>query len=176
MEGSAKHPLVLALGNDLLGDDAVGLYALRLLRESYGEQIDAAEAAGGGLELLDILEGHTEALLLDSITSTAFCAGTVLELSPEDFSNTAPPSPHFVGLPEVLGVAAALDLPMPRELRVVAMVVDAPCAFGDKLGEEVRQSLPFYLQSARSILDTWLAAEPNVNRENSVSVPASSLF
>ena len=62
-----QHPriLVLGLGNDILGDDAVGLLAARRLRAFLPASVDVLEAAGGGIGLLDVLEGYDCALLLD---------------------------------------------------------------------------------------------------------------
>ena len=63
------HPriLVLGLGNDILGDEAVGLLAARRLRALLPESVDVVESGGGGLDLLDVLEGYDRAILLDSI-------------------------------------------------------------------------------------------------------------
>ena len=51
MTAPAPRRLVLGLGNDILGDDAVGLLAARRLRVVLPTSIDILEAAGGGLTL-----------------------------------------------------------------------------------------------------------------------------
>jgi Ni,Fe-hydrogenase maturation factor len=50
---TGRHPplLVLGLGNDILGDDAVGLLAARRLRRHLPASIPILESASGGLTL-----------------------------------------------------------------------------------------------------------------------------
>ena len=47
--------VVLALGNDILGDDAVGFHAARSLRSEPWEGVDVVETGEAGLALLDHL-------------------------------------------------------------------------------------------------------------------------
>ena len=54
---------VIGLGNDILGDDAVGLLAVRELKKYYGDKIDIFESPNGGLELLDYMEGYYKTLI-----------------------------------------------------------------------------------------------------------------
>jgi hydrogenase maturation protease len=147
--------LVLGLGNDILGDDAVGLVAARRLREQCPEEIEVAEAAEGGLGLLDFLEGRSHALLLDAILTGCHPAGTMLEYSPQDFRAVIGPSPHYAGLPEVLRLAECLAIPIPAEVCVLAMEAEDPYCIREGLSAAVDQALPGYVERARQILDGW---------------------
>ena len=80
-----KRCLLLALGNDILKDDGVGLAAAGLLRSEFKEAVDIVEAPGTGLALLELLAGYDRALLLDAIFTGNAPPGTVLEFSREDF-------------------------------------------------------------------------------------------
>ena len=147
--------LVLGLGNDILGDDAVGLVAARRLREQCPAGAEVIEAAEGGLGLLDFLEGRSHALLLDAILTGRHPAGTVLEFSHQDFRSTIGPSPHYAGLPEVLRLAECLAIPVPTELCVLSMEVEDPYLLREGLSLAVDQALPGYVERARQILDGW---------------------
>ena len=150
--------LVLGLGNDILGDDAVGLHAARRLRGRCAAEVEVVEAAESGLGLLDFLEGRSHALLLDAILTGRHPAGTVLEFSHEDFHKTVGPSPHYAGLPEVLRLAECLAIPVPSDLSVLAMEVEDPYHIREGLSGPVHAALPGYVERARQILDRWQRA------------------
>lgn len=150
--------LVLALGNDILGDDGVGLIAARRLRDEVPPGVEVEETATGGLDLLDFLEGCDQALLLDAVITGRRPPGTVVELSREDFVGKDLPSPHYAGLPDVLALAERLQIPFPRDLRVLAMEVERPCELREDLSATVREALPGYLERARRLIRGWGAA------------------
>ena len=85
MSSGDAPTLLLGLGNDILRDDAVGLVAARLLRGEFQDEVEIVESAGAGLELLDLLEGHKRALLLDAVLTGEHPPGTELEFSREHF-------------------------------------------------------------------------------------------
>ena len=157
-----QHPriLVLGLGNDILGDDAVGLLAARRLRRHCSAEVDVVEAAESGLGLLDYLEGRSHALLLDAILTGRHPAGTVLEFSRQDFRATGGPSPHYAGLPELLRLAECLAIPVPTDLCVLAMEVEDPYRIREGLSHPVDQALSGYVERARQILDGWQQRAP----------------
>jgi hydrogenase maturation protease len=153
-----SRPLVLALGNDLLGDDGIGLIAARRLKADLPPGVDVEETASGGLDLLDLLEGRERALLLDAIVTGRRPPGTVVELTREDFAGGNLPSPHYAGLPDVLALADCLKMPFPRDLRVLAMEVDPPGVIGARLSPSVEEALPGYLDRARRLILGWAPA------------------
>lgn len=152
-----QHPriLVLGLGNDILGDDAVGLLAARRLRALLPDSIDVLEAAGGGLELLDILEGYHRALLLDSIATGAHPSGTILEFSSDDFQAIVAPSPHYAGIPELLQMAERLGISFPTSIRILAVEVADPYQIREGLSDSATRALPALIQRAQQIIGNW---------------------
>jgi hydrogenase maturation protease len=155
MKSTGKQTLVLGLGNDVLGDDAVGVYAARALREQYGDAVDVVEAAVGGFALIDLLEGYDRAILLDAVATGHAEPGTVMEFVQEDFGTAACSSPHYVGLPEVFAVADRLSIPLPHDLRILAMEIVPPEMLSQSLGAEVQKALPQFVERAASVLNEW---------------------
>jgi hydrogenase maturation protease len=152
-----RHPLlVLALGNDVMGDDGAGPAAARALRERYGDRVDVVESGEAGLALLEILEGYERALLLDTILTGTVAAGTILCFRPDSFRKVVAPSPHYAGLPEVFELARRLDVPLPREIEVLAMEAKDPYTVREGLTPEVAAALPSLVERASAILDRWL--------------------
>ena len=148
--------LILALGNDLLGDDGVALFAARQLKEDVSPQlVDVTESSEAGLALMEMMTGYRKVLLLDSIQTRQSPPGTILEFGVEDFKEIVAPSPHYAGLPEVLNLAERLNIPFPGEIKILAMEVANPFEFCQKFSADVEEGLQPFIDKARSILSQW---------------------
>lgn len=150
-----RRILVLALGNDLLGDDGVGLAAARKLKEHFGDSVDIVETSEAGLALMEWLSGYDRALLLDAVVTGQQPPGTIVEFFPDDFQRVIAPSPHYAGIPEVLAMAEQLRLPFPAELRILALEVENPFDFHEGFTPPVEAALDGYVEAARRILESW---------------------
>jgi hydrogenase maturation protease len=147
--------LLLALGNDIMGDDRVGLVTSQILAEEFGADVDFVDTAEAGLALLDILAGYKRVLLLDSIVTGNHRPGEVLEFSRKDFDKVLGPSPHYAGLPEVLELARRLKINFPEQIRVLAMEIETPYIFSERLTAQIQQAVPDYVEKAGQILRQW---------------------
>lgn len=159
MSDRAHQTLLLALGNDILGDDGVAFYAARILGEDFGATIDIEESAEAGLALMELMEGYRRVLLMDAIVTGQHQPGTVVEFSQGDFRRVIAPSPHYAGLPEVLALAERIGIEFPSEFRILAMEVVDPYTLSEELTEPVEQALPDLVAQARSILEQWSEEE-----------------
>ena len=159
MIGKQQPVLVLALGNDILGDDAIALTACRILAERFPTGVDFEETTEAGLAILDILSGYEYLLLLDSITTEKCPPGTVLEFTRVDFDKVLGPSPHYAGLPEILELARRLEIPFPVDIRVLALEIENPYDFSENLTPTAEQALPGYVEKACHILHQWIKPE-----------------
>jgi hydrogenase maturation protease len=148
--------VVLALGNDILGDDAVGFHAARHLRSEFSGAVDVVETGEAGLALLDHLEGYDRALILDAIATGKCRPGTVLSWQRKDFKDIVSPSPHFSGLPELIHLAERVGMHFPKDMRVLAMEVDDPTVFRETLTAQAEEALPEMVTQARRVLtEQW---------------------
>lgn len=148
--------LVLGLGNDILGDDAVGLLAARGLQLEFSNQVDIVEAAVSGFEIMEILEGYKSVLLLDAVVTNQHPPGTILELSKEQFKNVVAISPHYMGLPEVFQLADKMKISFPTDIKILAMEINPPYEIKEGLSELVQNSFQKYLNKCRSILSEMI--------------------
>ena len=156
MNPPRRSTLVLALGNDILADDGVAFVAARRLAEGPDARgVDVRESGEAGLNLLDLLAGYRRALLIDSIVTGRHPPGTVLEFSREDFTEVLGPSPHYAGLPEILELAKYLSIPLPDDIRVLAMEIEEPWQFREGLNPAIEQAVPHLVAEARQILRQW---------------------
>jgi hydrogenase maturation protease len=155
--------LVLALGNDIMGDDGIGIAAARALAQvlaTDGGDADFAVCAESGLGLLDYLHGYRRALLLDAICTGRHASGMVLEFGGADFPKvtTLPRSsliPHYSGLPEVFALAERLGIPFPEEIRVLAVEIEPPEELAEALSQTAQAALPLLVKRARQVLAGW---------------------
>ena len=154
--GDFPRILVLGLGNDILGDDAVGLLVARRLRAFLPDTVAVVESGGGGLDLLDLLEGYDRALLLDAILTGRHPAGTILEFSAAELAKNEAPSPHYAGLPTVMALADALGVVFPADFRVLAVEVANPYEVVERLTAPVEGAVPLLVARAQAIVESWL--------------------
>jgi len=152
MPSNQKQILILGVGNDILGDDGIGLVAVRALRIEFQDTIDVVEAAMGGLQLMELLEGYQKVLILDAIITTEHPPGTILELSKEEFKHTVAIAPHFVSLPESLQLAETLGIPFPDEIRILAMEINDPFELHEGLSPAIQSALPLLIDRARTVV------------------------
>jgi hydrogenase maturation protease len=100
--------VLLGVGNPLMGDDGIGLEALRRLQARWvlPPDVDALDGGTWGMNLLHTLEGADRVVILDAIRSGSEPGTlTVLERDelPRLFSHKL--SPHQIDLQEVLALA-----------------------------------------------------------------------
>jgi len=107
---------IIGLGNELRGDDAIGLLAARRLQKVVGDRIEVIEAEMAGVELLELMRGVRVALLIDAVRSGQ-APGTIHRLD-ASFGPVAPElfprSTHAVGVAETLELARTLDVLPPK--------------------------------------------------------------
>lgn len=148
-----RPPLVLALGNDVLSDDGAALRVARQLGAQGPRDVDIRESSEAGLALLDLVAGRERVVVIDAIVTGRVAPGTILELKLADLCPIASPSPHYAGLPEILGLAARLGLGVPHRLRILAMEVADATTLGSRLTPAVEAALPALLARVRTALD-----------------------
>jgi hydrogenase maturation protease len=98
--------LVAGLGNELRGDDAAGLLAVRALRALAPDGIDIEEH-GDAASLTESMSRHEEVVVIDAVASDS-SPGTVLQLSPDAASSRRATSSHGLGLRQAVALTQVL--------------------------------------------------------------------
>jgi hydrogenase maturation protease len=148
--------LVLGLGNELLGDDGIGVLAARDLCQELDHKADVIESGLHGVALLDLVLGYDRLVIIDAITSNTLPVGTIVEFGTEQLSETFAPSPHYTGLPEMIAIARELQLDFPPEIRIFAVAIEADYAFGKTVSPAVAAALPTLKRWVKNQLHRWI--------------------
>ncbi|MBE2227162.1 MAG: hydrogenase maturation protease [Ignavibacteria bacterium] len=146
--------MVLALGNDIMGDDGAALAAAKLLRNEFGSEIDVFEVASAGFMLLDLMEGYDKVILIDTILST-HTPGLIRELTLEELTGRQTGSPHYAGLPEIIGLAKELELNFPDEVRIIVIEIEDPFVIRQGLSPCIESEIPGLVRKVKDIIKEW---------------------
>ena len=132
---------VLALGNELLADDAFGILAGRESQRRFGGRIELMCTSAGGLHLLEDILGAKRLVVIDTI-ATGHCApGTVRVFHEAQLAAAPGASPHSSGLFDAVALARAAGLRVPEEITVVAVEAFDCTTIGGAMHTDVAAAL-----------------------------------
>ncbi|NOS86700.1 MAG: hydrogenase maturation protease [Ignavibacteria bacterium] len=154
MKTTQNRLMVLALGNDIMGDDGAALAAAKVLRDEFGNEVDIFEVASAGFMLLDLLEGYDKVIIIDTILST-HSPGLIRELTVKELSCRLTSSPHYAGLPEIIGLAKKLELNFPDEVRILVMEIEDPFIIRQGLSPNIERKIPDLVKKVKDIIFDW---------------------
>ena len=162
--GLTMRTLVLGLGNEYAGDDAVGVLAVRALRGKLAGSADVVESAASGLALLEVFAGYDRAVITDSIRTGRSPAGTIIEAGLADLGRPTAPSLHQAGIPELAAVARRLGMGFPDRTRVLAVEVAGPLMFGAPLSKPVAAAVAPLGRRILEQIQRWASENPGRGR------------
>jgi hydrogenase maturation protease len=161
-EGREGKTLVLGVGNEIRGDDGVGIHVARrvaeLLPGGWDGRVEVAEACTGGFDLVDYLRGYDRAVVADAIQTRDGVAGTVYTFSAEALRVTAHLGhSHGVNLAGALDVLGALGLGAPNPVTVVAVEAAELNEFTEEMTPEVAGAVEEAAAAVIAELKDWLS-------------------
>ena len=153
---------VLCLGNDLMGDDAVGPAVARRLRQLHLPGVEVVESAESGLRLLDYLE-TPRLVVVDAVSSGGAPPGTVFVLDPQQLPLAQGVSPHYVGLREALDLGLALGMAVADQVTILAVETADCLTVGGPMHPAVEQAVSHVVDLIRQDAAQSLVAMAAVN-------------
>lgn len=146
-----KATLILGVGNVLMGDEGVGVHAVRMLEQSVpADHVKILDGGTGGFHLLSLFQEYNPIVLIDA-TMDENPAGTVTLTQPRfasDFPRTL--SAHDIGLRDLLESAQLIG-PLPT-LYLITVSIDKIQAMSMELSDPVQKSLPQVKKAIDGIL------------------------
>jgi hydrogenase maturation protease len=134
--------LLIGIGNEYRGDDAVGLIVARRVREQALNTITVREASGEGAALIEAWTEAQTVMLVDAVCSGAK-AGTIHRIEAREQSLPAKffhYSTHAFSVAEAVELARALNQLPPR--LIVYGIEGKTFAAGSGLSPEVKAAVP----------------------------------
>jgi hydrogenase maturation protease len=152
---TAAPVLVLGIGNELLGDDGVGVVAARSLAAAQIPGVDVLEAGAIGLKLMAYLAGRRAVLVLDAVATDQGKPGDVVVLGDSEVrrSHGMRPTAHDISLVDALS-AAELTGCAPGQVSLVGIV---PASITQRWGLSpvVASRVAAMTDAARGVLAGW---------------------
>ena len=135
------RPLILGVGNLLMGDEGVGVVAIRRLEEAgFAQQRDLVDGGTSGFHLLGLFRDRTHIILIDAAADNK-APGTVSLIQPR-FASDFPPTltAHDIGLKDLIESATLLgDLP---RVDLITVSIGKLSSMTMELSEPVKAALP----------------------------------
>ena len=136
--------LLLGIGNTIMGDDGVGIYVARMVKDRIPSRTDlqVKELGVSGFKLVEEILGYDEVIIVDSYASRDTDAGQIREFSAEDFEDTLhAASPHGANFATALELYRSLQPDrVPKRLRIFTVNIHPTDTFGESLSKSVREA------------------------------------
>ena len=153
--------LLLGLGNEIYGDDGVGLHVVRRLEAEVETQtalprafreVDMEECSQFGLALLDTIVGYDRLVIVDPVQKKSPHSRKMHLLREKDIRSIPGPSPHYVSVPQMIEIGKEIGLDMPSETRIVAIEAKNIHRMGEGLSAEMSAKLPAIIRKVKAVL------------------------
>lgn len=157
-----KKTLVLGLGNELYGDDGVGIHVIQKLEKEANEgpdnnnylfqdvQLEACSLTG--LSLLEIIAGFDKLIIVDTIKREDPETGKFYVLDGSELRAIPGPSPHYVSIPQAIDIGRQIGLHVPTDIKIVAIEAKNLYNLGEGLTPEMEESIPKILTLIKKML------------------------
>ncbi len=104
---------------------------------------DFKTAALGGLELMEMIQGYDQVVIIDAIKTPHGVPGTVYELKPEDFKNALHINNlHDTSFLQALELGKRLGLNLPKQIDIIAVEIVEDLLFSNDFSPKVQQKWP----------------------------------
>ena len=143
--------LVLGIGNVLMGDEGIGVHAVKALeRDAWPAGVTLLDGGTGGFHLLEYLHDFPAIVLIDA-TLDGQPAGTVTVLRPKyasDFPRVL--TAHDIGLRDLIE-ATVLTRPMP-DITLITVSIETIQSMVLTMSPAVERSIPLVRQLVKKLL------------------------
>ena len=163
--------VVVGLGNDIAGDDGVGIAAVRHLTHKLADRadVDLVALPWAGFALLDVLRGRRRAAIVDCLATGNHPPGAIVHITESDLAGSVRlNSFHDISYPTVMSLGRNLGWEMPETIAIWGIEAASCNTFSEQLSPPVAAAIP---EVAEQVID-FLARDgpkrhsPGVNDED----------
>jgi hydrogenase maturation protease len=137
--------LVLGIGNDILGDDGVGIHIARAIASRIdNSDVTVEETGAAGLSLLERIKGYERLIIADAILTHDTEVGKIHRLTLKDLAQTNDSvTPHEAALRTTLEIGNNLfPGEMPHDVVVFAVQTHDVDQVTGKMSKAVKAAVP----------------------------------
>ncbi|RLC36200.1 hydrogenase maturation protease [candidate division Kazan bacterium] len=149
---NTERILILGIGNVLMGDEGIGVHAIRYLEQKeLPDDVDLLDGGTGGFHLLSEMAKYKKVVMIDA-TLGKDPEGTLTVIKPR-FSSDFPSalSAHDVGLKDLIEALQLTGL-MP-EMYLITVSINPYQELGMELSMRVSGQLPFIYEKVKGVLN-----------------------
>jgi hydrogenase maturation protease len=162
-ETKRKHKiLVLGLGNEVLGDEGLGLIIVKDLAEkSLFPGVDYNCIYSGGLDILEYISGYDSVYLIDTVCGSKENDGKVRYWSRENFRETLHlSSVHDASFLTTLETGETLGICIPEKIRIIAIEICCDLSLTEKLSDNIKVQFDKIRSEIIKFIQKCEAADP----------------
>ena len=146
--------LVIGIGSPYITDDAIGIRVVESIIKMDLPNVDAEEASVSGLDMIEKMLDYKRVVVVDSIVSGESDPGSVLVLTPDDFTHTVHgTNPHETNIATAMELGRMLEPDrFPQEVFFVAVEALNVVDISEEMTPPVKAALPVAVQTVLRLL------------------------
>lgn len=133
--------LVLALGNPILSDDAVGWEVADRIT-GRAPDLNVLKESNATMDLIPTMAGYERLIIIDAIKTGSAEPGTLHRFTLDDFASTIrPTSPHDVNFATAFEMGRQMGYEIPPDIRIYGVEVQELNKFAEGCTPEVAAAI-----------------------------------
>jgi len=149
MDAAKGEIIILGMGNKFFGDDGVGIVIAERLKSILNEisDVKVEETNWGGFRIIDLLSGYKAAIIVDALRTGFHPFGYIHKLNYKDLIHSVRMiSFHDINFATAVEFAKEVNIPMPEDISVYGIEINAADHFSEELSEKVKASVEKCIQ------------------------------
>ena len=154
MDERTDTVLIVGLGSPIMSDDAIGLEVVNEIERMGLPGVETRQEAIGGLDIIPVLWGYRNVIIVDAIQTRQYEPGTVMFFDPEDFDDTiGDASAHDINLATAMRIGRQVEPEMmPDKVRFVAVEAEDIATVNEGMTPKLIEAKPRAVEAVLHLL------------------------
>jgi hydrogenase maturation protease len=148
--------LLMAIGNDIRGDEGIALSVGKELKSLFTDKIDFVEVSDSGMELLAVLDDYEKVLIITIAESNKKPIGTITEFDITAVQDDKTSSSHYFGLSQILSLSKNMGIPLPEEIKIISIEIQKTNSISEEYSSTIIANRSHLLEKSMFVLNGWL--------------------
>jgi hydrogenase maturation protease len=148
--------LLMAIGNDIRGDEGIALSVGKELEGTFTNKIDFIEVSDTGMELLSVFDDYEKVLIITIAESIEKLIGTITEFDITAIQKETISSSHYFGLSQIISLSENIKIPLPDTVKIISIEIQKANTISEKFSTIITGKRSLLLEKSMLILNQWL--------------------